>query len=801
MLRAALLILICVLAEDAALAGPVRPADRFYDIPAMPLRQALERFAREADLSVALDGVDLKGVRSNYLYGRMDASVALRTLLARTPFDYKFVAADAVRLVPRAARPSSKSTASPQSALDDVPILVTATKREVDVQKIPGSVTAVDGEVLRQWGVRDFNQMAPAIAGVAYTNLGPSRDKIFLRGVSDGAFADRTQMTVGVYLDETPIIFNDTNPDLRLIDIDRVEVLRGPQGSLYGSGSLGGIIRIITNKPDVNRFSARLGADASFTQDGGLNEFYDMVANAPLARGRMGLRASGYYERAHGYIDDVRLGIDDVNRSVVYGGRAALRAKFSDRWTLDIASDAQSVDLTDTQYTFAELGDLSRANFRREPYSDEFRHASLTLNGDIGPAKITSSSAYIHRDIVSAFDATAALGALLDEPDAAGVYRTDDAIRTFNHESRIVSDSPGRLQWIAGLFFSLRTEELGARLIVDSVSPAELPFVSSRRDRVRETALFGEATYEIIPKLKVTAGFRWSATKYSVSVDSGGSLNAVAPSIKDSKRRFAATPKFALSYEATDNLLLYALSARGSRIGGFNVNSPLAALGPAEAGESTATFESDGLWSTELGLKSVWFDGRMIFNAAGFYIRWSNIQTDQILPNGFSFIANAGMARNFGFEGELTARPLSWLQIASAFTVNDPELVQANPFLGAKPGDALPNIASVSAAFSAVADFPIAANWRGAAAFDYHIVGRSYLTFAEAQSPRMGGYGVANLRLTANRDAVSGGFYVKNLFNEYANTFSFGNPFSLSLEAQATPLRPRTAGFFVRLDF
>lgn len=796
------LIVVCMSVLMAGTAFAQRPDEtRAYDIPPMSLKKALGKLARKADLSIAYDDLPMKGYRSGYVFGEIGARDALAMLLSNSPYGFEFVGPDTVRLT-LIKKPAAKAAETDGSSYDGRDsIVVTATKREAYAQTLPVSISAISGDTLRLWGARDFDALAPALAGVAFTNLGPSRNKIFLRGISDGSFADRTQLTVGVYLDDTPIIFNDTNPDLRLIDVDRVEVVRGPQGSLYGNGSIGGVIRIITNKPDLHDYSGRVRAAASGTEDGGANATFDGAVNLPLVPGRLGVRASGYYEKASGYIDDVALGVDDVNESAIYGGRLAVRATLSQRWMLDVAANVQSVDLADTQYVFEDLGGLRRANSEREPYSDEFRHFSITATGELDNAKVTSSSAFIDRDTTSVFDATAALPALIGDADAKATYRTNDAIRSFNHETRIVSDNGGEFNWLAGVYFARRTEDIGARLIVDSVSPISLPFFSTRRDSLWEGAFFGEASYKLRKDLTLTAGLRWSYTNYQVHVDSGGSVNAGPEVIDDSRTRTSLTPKLSLSYQPTDTVMVYVLTARGTRIGGFNVNTPLAALTPIASDEEVDIFEPDELWNTELGVKSSWFDGDLVLNAAAFYVRWSRIQTDQILPNGFSYIANAGKARNYGFEVEANARPFRFLEIAAALSVNNPELTRANPFLGAQVGDTLPNIAAVTGSIAAAIEVPLADQWTGRFSADYRYIGRSYLTFAEEAAPRMGDYQTGDLRASARRERLNIGVFADNFWNSHGDTFAFGNPFSLASEKQATPIRPRTIGAFVEVDF
>ncbi|VAW07411.1 TonB-dependent receptor [hydrothermal vent metagenome] len=780
-------------------AEPTPPTQ--YQIPAMSLREALTNLAEIARISIAYNGANIENYRSGYVLNAANTADALEIILSRTPFSFEFTGDHTVKLIPRVAdhvkqmAPAKTPTAQPDL------ILVTATKREAYTQKLPVSISTIDGRTLSRWGMRNFNALAPKLAGVSFTNLGPSRNKIFLRGISDGAFADRTQSTVGVYLDETRVIFNDTNPDIRLIDLERIEVVRGPQGTLYGDGSVGGIYRIITKKPALDEYAGYLRASGSVTEGGGSNGTIDGAINLPLAPDRFGLRISGYRESASGYIDNVGTGEENINDSNIFGGRVAGRLKLAENWTLDGAANLQTVDLADSQYIFSNLGGLRRATSAREPYRDDIKIYSLTLRGDIAGARITSSTAFVQRDVKTTFDATAALPVLINDTSAEGFFETSSNIETFTHETRIVSDQDGDFDWLAGVFVARRDEKLFSRLITNNLTPTELAFFSNRNDGVDETALFGEASVYILDKVKFTAGLRWSRTEYDIDVASGGIANTGVDGLVNSRKRSSFSPKIAISYQYSDDILFYTQASQGSRIGGFNVNTPLEAITDLGPNDSVTVFESDTLWNTEIGLKSSWLDNNVIFNAAVFYVFWTEIQTDQILPSGFSFITNAGQARNLGVEAELTARPFPNVELSSAFFWNNPELTEANPFLGADAGDKLPNIAALSASAGATIEFPIAGKWNGLLAADYSYVGESFLTFAEDIAPTMGDYHVGNVRLTAQLNNLRTGVYVDNVWNTRGNTFAFGNPFSLANQPQETPLRPRTIGVFLEKQF
>lgn len=776
-----------------------------YDIPAMSVRDALTSLARQAEISIAFEEFDLSGYRSSYVVGATTVTAALNVILSSTPYTFEMTGGDTIKLVSKTANLRDSGTQPNATALDhgdfnDV-ILVTAMKRMDDARTLPVAISAIDRETLERWGANDVTDLAPRIAGVAFTNLGTSRNKIFVRGLSDGPFADRTQSTVGVYLDETPIILNDTNPDLRLLDMERIEIVRGPQGSLYGGGTIGGLFRMITVKPDLDQFSGRLQVSGATTQGGDKSGGLDGIINIPIIEGRVGLRGLGYYQHDGGYIDDDGLDQRNVNSSQIHGGRAALRFAPAANWNIDAMFAKQNVKLDGGQYVFAGANGLSRTTQRPEPYKDAFNLGSLTVSGRVGSVRITSSTSYVRRETESEQDASGSLPTLLSMPGAGGVYRSESRISSFTHETRLASDHTGKWRWLVGGFFAARNEHLTSDLIVDTQIPSEVSFFSDRTDEVAEAALFGETAYMVSDALTLTLGARWARTTYEVDVVSGGEVNVGAPLLEVTRTDYNLSPKVAIRYQQNPALLLYVQASHGARIGGVNVSTPLGAFFDPDGDIDTTAFETDSLWNFESGMKSSWLDGDLELNASVFYVLWNEIQTDQFLPNGFSFTANAGHARNYGFEFESVIRPISKLELTAAFFWNSPELREANPFLGAAKGDTLPNIADVSAGLSATYEMPITGRWNALLTSSVTYIGRSFLTFEKDLAPSMGDYLDSNLRISVQRDALQAGLFIENVINERGNTFSFGNPFYLSAQAQETPLRPRTIGVFVRKTF
>ncbi|MFZ5610082.1 MAG: TonB-dependent receptor [Pseudomonadota bacterium] len=788
-----------------------------FDIPAQPLASALVAFAVQARLSLGQTGVDLRPYRAPALKGRYAPREALRLLLSATRFRFQFLDATTVRILPPPPPPRDDVKSRPQKArLDDdsaIPnIIVTASKRAARAQSLPVSLGSVDGEQLRAFGITDMNGLAPRLAGVLVTNLGPGRNKIFVRGLSDGTFVDRSQSTVGIYWDETPITFSEANPDLRLVDIERVEVARGPQGTLYGSGAIGGTYRVVTRKPDLEAISASISASGALIEDGGVTSAAEAVFNLPVIEDRLGVRFVGYFNRQAGYIDDLRLGLNDVNSAEIYGGRAAMRLKPASRWTVDVALNYQDIELADTQYFLEPLGPFKRANFLPEPYRDRFRHANVTLSAAFDWAELVSASAYVDRNITSQADATLIVPRLTGLALTPSPFTSDNAIRTFSHETRLVSVRPGRLDWLAGAFLFGRNENLATNIMVPGAGeafagrgfPSDRIFWESRDDRVRQMAVFGEATYALAPAWRLTAGLRLFRTTFDTASLSDGIANEGTSLIKGENNETGLTPKLVLGYQPSTSFLYFAQVSQGFRVGGININTPLDALltsDPREAKDELNRFESDKLWNFELGMKSTWAGGLLLVNASVFYVIWRDIQTDQLLPSGLTYVAKAGNARSIGLELEVTARPLDNLDISATFFRSDPQLTAGNAFLGAEKGDRLPGVTGLSAGLSLAYRFDLPFRLEGLLAGDYSYVGESSLTFNEEGSPAMGRYHSGNLRLEIGRDAWRAGLFARNAGNQRANTFAFGNPFSLAAGTQVTPLRPRAIGAFLRFEY
>lgn len=810
-----------------------------YEIEAQPLASALTQFARQANLSINYSGMDISSVYSLGTSRHVSKSVSLRTLLRGTGVGFRFTDVNTLQLywLP-AEREDEQSIEKPSiENMDRADFIeelrVTAIKRPSTSFKLPVSVSGITALALQDLGSYDFQSLAPHLAGVSTTNLGPGRNKIFVRGLSDGPFSDRTQAVVGVYIDETPVNFSDTNPDIRLFDVERVELIRGPQGTLYGAGSLGGIYKIITKKPELDVTRMQVRASASRTEGAGENALFDVLFNTPIVANKLGFRLTGYVDVRDGYIDDTALQLENVNDLAIYGARPALRWKIASDWTLDAVFNLQSIRYDDTQYFQRTLGRNNRANVLQEPYDDDFIHGSLTLSGKVGSATLTSATAYVDRKIEEITDASNGLTILSNFDDfpvqppelgtfaqisgvgeffadfrsnAAGYFVRNDIV-TLSHETRLQSETGQQFDWLLGVFYLRREQETNTLLAIafDEREPV-IAFADVRVDTTNDLALFGEASYQLTRKLSLSGGLRYSHSMLDLSFRSLIAPEGTDLTVNDDRSADKFVPKLALRYEWQENLQAYAQVSVGFRVGGINIDTPLEALIAADPDEGfvdgfQSNFQSDTLINYEIGIKSYWFDRRLSFNLSTFYVDWTDIQSDQLSEAGLPFVTNVGNARSLGYEIELTANLLKGLELRGSIFRNDSELRDSNVFLGAEQGDRLPTIPETSFSVALLYQFDFGSNWVSTISADYAYTGGSALTFDEENSPQMGDFGILNVRWQLSQDNWNFGIFAQNLTDSSANTFSFGNNFTVLDGNQVTPPRPRTIGIFVERSF
>lgn len=751
-------------------------------LKAEPLGQALIDFAVQAKVSIGMSDVDLDGAVSKPLDGEYTQAEALRKLLAGTSFDFVFVDSSSVK-IRGTAHAASLPAAEP---LPIESIVVTATKRDEALQDIPYWASVVSGDALSEFGSGTARGLGPQIAGLTATNLGAGQDKLFVRGLTDSVVPGLSESVLGLYLDEARIVDDAPDPDLRLVDIDRIEVLSGPQGTLYGAGSLTGLVRIISRQPDYDQRQAQVSTDVSATESGGLSNSIDGMLNLPVISDTLAVRAVGYETVDSGYVDNVRLGTSNTNRTTTDGGRILAGWTPRANWSVLANVVLQDTRSSDSQYFVLSLGPYNRDNYLPEPHSDHFLESGITVHGDLGWASITSNTAFVDRTYWTQFDASLAWPSLTGFPAGPSPFDFHRSIRSVSHESRLASQAGRRWTWLFGLSLDHRDEDFLSTLTGPDPGLAEiLARMERREDRLNEAAVFAESSFAFSDVLSLTAGIRGYDASHIVSATSEGLLVGAPTAFSGTSRQPGAIPKLLIKYAPQPNETFYAQYTQGYRLGGLNVDGPAGVTG-----ENSTTFDSDNLQNYEIGAKIKFFDGDAFANAAAYYEDWKNIQTDEIAPDGAFYVVNAGKVRDPGFEIEFGGAPIDGLQLNANLFWHNPALAESIA-LGNKGDAALPGAPSVTTGFSIRYARTVASDITIFAGLSDSYVGSSHIGFVET-TPSMGNYNIANIRLGASRGQWQATVFVTNLTDDRRNTFAFGDPFNP--QSQITPPRPRTAG-------
>lgn len=769
--------------------SPSLAAETGVSVSAGPLATALADLSRQTGISVGGDQ-PLAGRQTAGATGTLTPEQALKRLLAGTGLGFRRVGPDAYRLEalpPPTVRPPADHGAAAAVA----PIIVTATKRGADPVDLPvalGLLTAAD---LTRLGTSDPDAALPLLGGVGSTHLGPGRNKLAIRGLSDSAFTGQTQATVGLYLDNAKVNYNAPDPHLHLIDVDRVEVLRGPQGTLYGGGSIGGILRIVPAAPDLSERTAQARLSGSLTRGGAAGGEVEAVLNQPLLTDRLGLRLALYADREGGVID-TQGGRRNIDRTDTQGGRLLLAFVPKEDWRLELGGTYQLIDTDDSHYIQGRRGCCTRAAQLPEPHDNDFDEAHVTLTGDLSFADLHSTTAFVRHEINSFYDAGAALPALAGVPVQPALFQEAQLSRLWTHETRLTSkgDEDPVFSWLAGLYLSHQTAQSSRRLAKVS-DPGTNLWRRDRDDEVNEAAFFGEVAWRFQPDWTLTAGGRL----FHVAQEVEATALAPASSIAEAEgytRETDYTPKLALTWHPGEHTSFYAQMTEGYRPGGINIEE--AGSGTADD-YRTARFHTDELWNYELGTRLSLWQGRLMLEGAIFHARWRNIQTDQLRADGLTVTTNAGDGSNTGIEISPRLHLGPW-RLTATLILNDPELTRVDPDFTARIEGGLPGAAHSSGSASLSWQGAVADGTHLLAALDYTHTGRTHLTFGN-ELPQ-GPIDLVNGRVRLDwSDGWSMGLAVDNMLNSNANQFAYGNPFTLPAGPQATPVHPRRVTFSI----
>ena len=686
-------------------------------------------------------------------------------------------------------------------------IIVTAQKREERIQDVPISISVVDQEQILNSGASQLIDYAAYVPGFQVDNAGsPGRSTLSLRGVAPiGPSA-----TVGIYLDDAPIgssgIYNRSQVftlDLLPYDIQRLEVLRGPQGTLYGASSIGGLLKYVTVQPRLDRMSVHAGGEIFDIAHGdGLGWGVNFMGSVPIIEDQLAVSASYSRRDTPGYIDNILRGEDDVNDAVQKGGRLALLWQPADNLQVQLTALRQKTESDNfgvVYETFANEPPAPGASFLStnsqlpEPFHSDFHFYSGRIAYDFGFAELSSTTSYSKLDILETADASRAFGPIWG---GLAIFPANLNQKKFTEEVRLTSASSDRFEWMLGFFYT--DEDNDHQQIVHAfdsqgnVIPALDPFaIVGLPNKYQEYALFGNATYKFNEHVHLTGGLRWAKNEQtftqSFAIPLLGLVSGGPGESEEDVFTFSISPQYNINRDA----MVYARIASGYRPGGPNVALP----------GFPATVDSETVTSYEAGVKASFLDRVVSLDAAVFLLDWNDLQIGQAFANGINGLVNAGTAKSKGFEAALSVYPVPGLTLGANFAYADAECTQTTP--NCADGDRLPNIPKASGAVTANYEFPLSGTAEGNVGGAFRFVG-DRISGAESAPDTIpvDGYSTLDLNgsVTFNRKWTVRA-YVRNLFDTEgrvtSNRADTVNPGFIS----TVPLQPRTIGLAAEVSF
>ena len=577
-------------------------------------------------------------------------------------------------------------------------IVVTAQKRTESVTKVPISILAIDQDTMNQQGIKDFTDVARMVPGLTFQPTDDFGDNnISIRGISSSV----GDATTGIYIDDTPV---QARPDAigsnaypKIFDLDRLEVLRGPQGTLFGAGSEGGTVRFITPEAGLHDFSGFARAEIAFTDGGDPSYEAGAAVGGPIVDGKIGFRASAWFREDGGYIDrvdpatntTVATNTNSVDNTVVH---LAFKIAPTDELVITPSLFYQKVRSDDASIYWESLGPYKEFTGMPQPQDEHFIMPSLGITYDFGAFSVKSISSYFNRTLNFNYDATnyevtnispfgtsvaGYPGYLVKEPTHSGQINFTQEIRFTSNDT---GDSP--VSWVGGFFYGHYRANYDTTVIDplwdvlsniyseyyygvpgnslsvwgEALLPGNITYWDHFVETETDLAAFANVSYSVTPDLKVAAGVRGARSGFTFYDQEDGPWGPAAPFQQSgSAKEYPVTPRFTVSYQLDQNQMVYATAAKGYRIGGANEPVPqvscapdLKALGLTQV---PTQYTSDSVWSYEAGLKGRFFDNKVLIESSIFWIDWSQIQQEVYLPTcAYYYIGNLGQAASRGFD-------------------------------------------------------------------------------------------------------------------------------------------------------
>ena len=760
-----------------------------FNVPAGRLSDTLLVLGKQANIFVGVFDRSGLDTSTRPVRGRLTLDEALRRLLSGTRYTYRKTRTGDVILVRSAPLVKVKRTRAepvrppPAAPAPAEPIVVTATKSGYSLADYPGSVAVVDfdADLVASSPARGTGMLIEHLPILGSTSLGPGRNKLFARGIADSSFNGQSQANVAMYLGDVRLNYSGPDPDLALVDVDRVEVLVGPYGTLYGSGALGGVVRVQPHVPELDRASGHIDAEISDVRKGGTGSSLTAIGNIPVVHDRAAVRVVGYRTVDAGYIDNRIRGLKDTNRVTTTGARILARLEPGAGTTVDLGLVFQHINGRDSQYVTDAAGDLESMSIHAQPYSMDYLSPSLIVRQSIGELQLVSATNWTRHRTRDTFD----FAGFASDVD-------NKRFRMFSHETRL-SGELGGVRMVAG--FNYVNNAVREAFSIVSRPPFSLPpFRLDQSSRTNDTSLYGEASFPLLPGLTAGIGARINqirSTHSTLVVDIGRRAEGRLS-------HWSALPSASLSWKPQSDMLFFLAYRTGMRSGSLYVF-------PGSSYEGPLTYEAqaDRLSTIEIGARYTPLSSLRL--AANFsYSRWNNVQADFPDGAGITSTVNFGDTRIWGLDMSAAWQPTERMAIdAAVFVNNGPKYTDIAEFDFRIPEPAiglrLPNVAKSGARATALYQIPLTGNLLLKLGGSLRYYGPVNTEFGRRQA----GYAEAGMsgQLEFGRCVVSLG--ITNITNVRGNRFSIGNS-RVALhfnERQVTPLQPRTIHLGVGVDF
>lgn len=832
--RSAVAILALCVGGRAAIAADSPEKRVKIDIPPQPLSEALLQFGHQTGMQIMFAS-DVAGTQTTRgLKGTYPASVALNQLLNGSGLTYQShnntVTVIPVRLasvastdLPQGSTDASVAKKNDEAATEGTAqktnleqVTVTAQKREERLQDVPMSLTALSGDELTRTQAFRFEDYVGSVPGLSLINYGALGSQLVIRGVTSGETA--VNSSVATYIDETPYTAEGPfagsyfiAPNLDTFDMQRIEVLRGPQGTLYGANALGGLLKYVTNAPDPSHFAAQVEAGTSFVDSGGTGfETHGMV-NLPIASSAA-VRLVGYDNYYPGFIDDPSRGLTDINGSRFTGGRGSfllnpvdnvsirLNAFYQDRsWSDRSAEDVNPGTLTPI------YGKLTQETLVGQPGDSITRLYNITASWDASFAKLLSTTSYLNNQTGDRFDDSTVFGPLFSYfvGSPVGVaYPYKFQMKAVTEEVRLSSANDEVLQWQVGVFYT--NQNASEAISLDPIDPAtrtilgNSPYVTGQAvtPHYRESAGFASVDYHVTSAFDISLGGRYSGNDQRLRQVGSGFLFKTL-NIDNTSSEDVFTYSGDLRWHVTAEDMLYARVAEGYSPGGPANVVPEAPV--------PKFYESSTTVNYELGIKSEFLDNRLTADLSAFLINWHKIQLQAIVGN-FSTFTNGGTATSRGFEWSLNYAPVGGLRLGLNGSYTNAHLTQATPAsVGGQIGDRLPSVPLLQTSLSAEYEHTLFGQFSGFAGANYRFTGSRYAEFEPAgagQRQEMPSFGIVDLRAGVETSTLSIALFIKNVANKLAiNYLSDETVAGAAGPQSAVMYQPRTIGITASMRF